>query len=63
VLCGYDRYQGALQFHHLDRGTKKFMISRRGATRSAAEAREEARKCTLLCANCHAEVEAGFSTI
>jgi hypothetical protein len=25
--------------------------------------REEAEKCVLLCANCHAEVEAGIVTI
>jgi hypothetical protein len=30
-------------------------------TRSLAILREEARKCVLLCANCHAEVEAGFA--
>lgn len=59
-LGGYDRYQGALQFHHLDPPAKRFLISRKGATRSRAEARREAAKCLLLCANCHAEVEAGL---
>jgi transposase len=59
-VCGYDRYPGALQFHHLHRGDKTFMLSRQGVTRSIAEAREEARKCILLCSNCHAEVEAGL---
>jgi hypothetical protein len=62
-LCGYDRYQGALQFHHLDPGQKEFIISRQGVTRSLAEARREAAKCLLLCANCHAEVEAGVATL
>ena len=62
-LCGYDRYQGALQFHHLDRAEKRFTISRRGITRAFNELREEAAKCTLLCANCHAEVEAGLVTV
>jgi hypothetical protein len=28
--------------------------------RSIARARDEAGKCVLLCANCHAEVEAGL---
>ena len=51
------RYVGALQFHHLDPVSKWFALSRRGATRSLAEARAEAAKCVLLCANCHAEVE------
>jgi len=60
--CGYDRCIAALQFHHLDPGTKSFTLSSQGITRSLDRAREEARKCILLCANCHAEVEAGFET-
>jgi transposase len=60
-LCGYDRYAGALQFHHLDPAQKAFEFAGRGLTRSLAVLREEARKCVLLCANCHAEVEAGFA--
>jgi 5-methylcytosine-specific restriction endonuclease McrA len=62
-LCGYDRYVGGLQFHHLDPRTKAFGISGQGITRSIAEAREEAAKCILLCANCHAEVEAGITVV
>ena len=62
-LCGYSRYQGALQFHHLDPREKEFLISRNGATRSMAEVRREAAKCVLLCANCHAEVEAGVARL
>jgi transposase-like protein len=58
--CGYDRCIAALQFHHLDPSTKSFTLSSRGVTRGIERAREEARKCILLCANCHAEVEAGF---
>jgi transposase-like protein/DNA-directed RNA polymerase subunit RPC12/RpoP len=59
-LCGYDRFPGALQFHHVERAEKRFQIAARGVTRSLVEAREEARKCVLLCANCHAEVEGGL---
>jgi hypothetical protein len=58
-LCGYNRYDGALQFHHVDADLKEFEISRNGTTRSWAELCAEADKCALLCANCHAEVEAG----
>jgi transposase-like protein len=63
ALCGYDRFAPALQFHHLDPTTKSFALSREGVTRSLAKAREEARKCVLLCANCHAEVEGGFAQL
>jgi transposase len=58
--CGYDRYPGALQFHHRDVAAKAFSVSNGGVARSLEALREEARKCLLLCANCHAEVEAGL---
>jgi len=61
--CGYDRYLGALQFHHLDPSTKTFSLSRRGCTRAFAELKAEAAKCVLLCANCHAEVESGVAEV
>lgn len=63
VLCGYDRWIGALQFHHVNPEQKKFHIAQRGYSRSLARSRAEASKCTLLCANCHAEVEGGFATL
>ena len=43
----------------MDPATKAFALSSEGVTRSLDSAREEAAKCVLLCANCHAEVEAG----
>jgi transposase len=62
-ICGYDRYMGALQFHHVDPSKKSFLLSMRGCTRSIAKLRAEAAKCQLLCANCHAEVEAGLTEV
>lgn len=63
TLCGYDRCPGALHFHHVDPETKSFGLSLRGITRSIEKLREEAKKCVLLCSNCHAEVEAGFARL
>jgi transposase len=63
VICGYCRCHRALQFHHLDPSTKEFHLGHTGVTRSLARSRAEARKCILLCANCHAEVEAGITTV
>ncbi len=63
VLCGYDTCPAALQFHHLEPAEKKFSISREGVTKSFAELRAEAAKCVLLCANCHAEVESGYTSL
>jgi len=56
--CPYDRYLGALEFHHRDPSTKKFSLAvgnLRGKPREVVL--EEWRKCVLLCANCHREVE------
>jgi DNA-binding transcriptional ArsR family regulator len=62
ALCGYNRCVGALGFHHVDPAEKRFGISLR-ASRSLGRARSEARKCVLLCANCHAEVERGVTRL
>ena len=63
--CGYNKCMRALEFHHLDPTEKDFGISKI-LTRSVASLKEEADKCILLCANCHAEehqrlYEAGYS--
>jgi hypothetical protein len=63
AICGYDRHIGALHFHHLDPERKSFSIAHRGITRSIDAVREEVKKCVLLCANCHAEVEAGVAEL
>lgn len=62
-ICGYDRAPSALHFHHLDPTQKSFGLALRGMTRSLDRCRAEARKCVLLCANCHAEVEAGVARL
>jgi hypothetical protein len=62
-LCGYSACVAALEFHHVERTDKLFSLSHRGVTRSIARARQEASKCVLLCANCHAEVEARVAKI
>lgn len=57
--CGYDRFPGALHFHHLDASQKSFGVAEKGATIAIEAVRAEAAKCIVLCANCHAEVEHG----
>jgi hypothetical protein len=63
ALCGYGRCVGALAFHHLDPQLKSFGLAEGGLARSLDKAREEVAKCVLLCANCHAEVEAGIAVL
>ena len=62
-LCGYDRSPSALHFHHVDPTEKSFGLALKGVTRSLDRCRAEARKCVLVCANCHAEVEAGLARL
>lgn len=63
TICGYSRCYRALEFHHLDPEAKQFELSRRGLTLSLAKLRAEAKKCVLLCSNCHGEVEAGITAV
>jgi len=54
--CGYRKNYAALAWHHLDPSQKSFELDLRAmSNRSNAVLREEAVKCRLLCANCHAE--------
>ena len=62
-LCGYNKCNAALEFHHLNKGEKSFGLSRKGITRSWESIRRELDKCVLICANCHREVEAGVASV
>lgn len=63
MSCGYSRCLRNLHFHHRDPKEKSFALSGRGLTRSLVALREEARKCVLLCGNCHYEVEEGVTEL
>lgn len=53
--CGYGAHWTALQFDHRDPAQKKFTISGgAGVAKAWNVLVEEARKCDLVCANCHA---------
>jgi hypothetical protein len=59
AVCGYDRCVVNLHFHHVDPSKKSFGVTvARGKSLDAYRA--EARKCVLVCANCHGEIEAGL---
>ena len=59
AVCGYHRCAISLHFHHVDPTTKSFNVQM-GMGRALATYRAEAKKCVLLCANCHGEVESGL---
>lgn len=60
-VCGYNKYIGALEFHHLDPSQKSFNLGSTGWMKGYEVTRKEAEKCILLCSNCHKEVEAGIT--
>lgn len=63
IICGYGKYQGALDFHHLDINEKDFNISHIKKVVVDDFVKIELDKCVLLCANCHREVHGGISII
>jgi hypothetical protein len=58
--CGYDKYIGALEFHHNDPSKKDFTLAHVKLKTSDTKIQEELDKCTLLCSNCHREVHANI---
>lgn len=62
-VCGYAKYQGALDLHHLDPKLKEFGIADTGYNHSWDKIREEVDKCVLVCANCHREIEGGVTQL
>ena len=52
--CGYNRYVGALELHHLDPNEKEFSCGSASANPIKWERLVvELRKCVMLCSNCH----------
>lgn len=62
-ICGYDKCDGALEFHHIDPSKKDFGIAQNGYTRAWSKIKEELDKCILVCANCHREIHSGIIEI
>ena len=52
--CGYDKNYAALDLHHTDPSTKKYLL-REMIKKSWKIITQEIQKCELLCKNCHAE--------
>jgi hypothetical protein len=56
-ICGYNNNLAALVFHHADSTEKDFKLDMRSlSNRKLQPILEEISKCTLVCANCHAEL-------
>lgn len=53
ALCGKKYPEYVYDFHHIDPSTKEFGISENGLTQSKEKTFQEAKKCVMLCGNCH----------
>ena len=56
-ICGYNKCVTALEFHHINPQEKEFTLST-NANIGFEKAKEEIKKCILVCANCHREIHA-----
>ena len=57
TICGYNKNLAALVFHHADASGKDFKLDMRSlSNRKIEPIIKEIDKCTLVCANCHAEL-------
>ncbi len=54
--CGYNKYYGALELHHLAKSEEPSVAILVNHGYGWKKIMKEAEKCILLCANCHREV-------
>lgn len=53
IVCGFNLYFGALEFHHLDPSKKEAGINKLTRSPQTKQVLQELDKCVLVCANCH----------
>lgn len=58
-LCGFNKWQEALEFHHVNPEEKEFGLSS-NVMKSIDKQISEARKCILVCSNCHKGIHANY---
>lgn len=61
-ICGYNKTNSALEFHHIDASQKKYGIASKGTCHDLESDLLEVSKCILVCANCHREIHDGQYT-
>ena len=58
AICGYNKCNLALEFHHVISEDKEFKINESQLYNNDDRIIDEIHKCILLCRNCHAEIHA-----
>jgi hypothetical protein len=61
IKCGYNKYNGALEFHHLDPSKKDFTIAHLNLHAFNEKIKKELDKCILVCSNCHREIHGNIN--
>ncbi len=62
TICGYDKCNRNLAFHHIDPNMKDFNISAKGSW-GFERIKAELDKCILVCHNCHGEIHEGLVVV
>lgn len=62
-LCGFDKWQSALEFHHINPEEKEFGLTTNSTTKAIKKQLEEMKKCILVCSNCHRGIHSNNLTI
>ena len=60
AICGIKDSVVIYDFHHLNPKMKSFGLASSVTTRSKQAYADEAKKCAMLCSNCHRKVEIGL---
>ena len=63
LICGYDKSNSALEFHHIDAAQKLYSIAANGTCHDLEKDLSEIQKCILVCANRHREIHDGDYSI
>ena len=61
-LCGFNSFQEALEFHHVNPEEKSFSIAS-SVTKNLESQLQELKKCILVCSNCHRGIHAHYYKI
>jgi hypothetical protein len=62
-VCGYNKYIGSLDFHHINPEEKDFTIAHIRHYKFDDLIKKELDKCLLVCSNCHREIHGGITLV